>query len=127
MVDAVSANLPPVLPASGATTPATDSAAAPALPGQAVAPTPTLPGQNSSNDQPKSREFNNHSLDKIAARLVALDSRLAISRDDVIQRFIYKFVNPDSGKVVDQYPQPMTLDTLHAMEEAYQRFLNEHA
>lgn len=127
MVDAVSASLPPVLPASGATTPTTDSAAATALPGQAVTAAPALPGQKSATDQPKNKEFDNKALDKIAARLVSLDSRLAISRDDVIQRFIYKFVNPDNGKVIQQYPEQMTLDTLHAMEEAYQRFLDEHA
>ena len=119
MVDAVSASLPPVLPASGATTPATDSAPVPALPGRgAPAPAPA---------PPKSKTFDNKSLDQIASRLVALDSRLAISRDDVIQRFIYKFVNPDNGKVIQQYPGQMTLESLHAMEEAYKRFLDEHA
>ncbi|MFZ1991043.1 MAG: flagellar protein FlaG [Alphaproteobacteria bacterium] len=127
MVDAVSASLPQVLPASGATTPTSDSAIAQALPGQAVTPAPTLPGQKSTADQTKSKEFDNKALDKIASRLVALDSRLAISRDDVIQRFIYKFVNPDSGKVVQQYPQQMTLDSLHAMAEEYQRFLDRQA
>ena len=59
----------------------------------------------------KSKEFDNHALDQIAARLVSLNSRLAISHDSVIQRFIYKFVNPDNGKVVQQYPQQMTLDS----------------
>jgi len=29
--------------------------------------------------------------------------------------------------VVQQYPQPMTLDSMHAMAEEYQRFLNKHA
>ena len=121
MVDAVSASLPPVLPAPGATTPSSDS------PPAQVAPAPSLPGQGTSTNQQKNKEFDNKALDKIAARLVSLDSRLAISRDDVIQRFIYKFVNPDSGKVIQQYPEQMTLDTLHAMEEAYQRFLDKQA
>ena len=125
MVDAVSANLPPVLRAPGATTAAADSATMPALPGQSAAP-PVLPGQKDAGGG-KSKEFDNKALDQIASRLVALDSRLAISRDEVIQRFIYKFVNPDNGKVVQQYPGQMTLDSLHAMEEAYKRFLDEHA
>jgi uncharacterized FlaG/YvyC family protein len=122
MVDAVSASLPPALPAIGAATGAAVSAPAPvSVPG-------ITPSQKPESDTgKKSKEFDNHALDQIAARLVALDSRLAISHDSVIQRFIYKFVNPNNGKVVQQYPQQMTLDSLHAMAEAYKRFLDERA
>lgn len=119
MVDAVSASLPPALPAIGGATGAPASAPAPV---QSVAP-----GQKTGPDPAKGKEFDNHALDQIAARLVALNSRLSISHDSVIQQFIYKFVNPDNGKVLQQYPQQMTLDTLHAMEEAYKRFLDERA
>jgi len=127
MVDAVSANLPPVLPASSQATGISDSTAAPA------ATAPVLPGQKTGSEsgagsgQSRNKEFDNKALDQIAARLVDFDSRLAISRDTVIQRFIYKFVNPNNGQVLHQYPQPMTLDSLHAIAEAYKRFLDEHA
>jgi uncharacterized FlaG/YvyC family protein len=119
MVDAVSAGLPPAYPAPSAGAP--DLAPAPQ-----TASEPALPGQ-AGPDGRRSTELSDQTLDQIAARLVALDSRLAISHDSVIERFIYKFVNPNNGKVLQQYPQKMTLNTMYAMEEAYQRFLDEHA
>ncbi len=119
MVEAVSASLSHTYPAPSAGAP---SGSVPA----SQPPVPALPGQ-ATPDSKKSKEFGDHALDQIASRLVTADSRLAISRDDVIQRFIYKFVNPNDGKVVKQYPQKMTLNTMYAMEEAYKRFLDEHA
>ena len=118
MVDAVSATSPGYV-ASGSTPAA---AAAPA----SQAPPVTAPNGQTTSDEKKDAELSDKALDQIASRLMTPESRLAISRDSVVQRFIYKFVNPDNGKVLQQYPQKMTLNTMYAMEEAYKRFMDEH-
>lgn len=109
MVGAVSAGLPPVHAAPSASAPDSRSVQT------RSAPATSLPIQANPGNK-KVSELSDETL----------NSRLAISRDNVIQRFIYKFVNPNSGKVVQQFPQKMTLDTMYAMEEAYRRFLDEH-
>ena len=119
MVDAVSATSPGYV-ASG-TTPTTPTVS------DSQAPPVTAPNGQTKSDDKKNADLSDKALDQIASRLMTPESRLAISRDSVVQRFIYKFVNPDNGKVVQQYPQKMTLNTMYAMEEAYKRFMDERA
>ena len=84
--------------------------------------------QNSSDERKTSdRSFDDKALDKIAQRLVTPDSRLAISQDESIRRFIYKFVNKSNGDVIRQYPHPRVLESMHAMEEMREHFLDTQA
>ena len=91
--------------------------------GSAAAVPASGPPSSRSADSP----FDNKSLDKIASRLVSPDSRLAISQDNVIQRFIYKFVDKSNGNVIRQYPQPAVVESLHAIAASIERFLDKRA
>jgi hypothetical protein len=65
-------------------------------------------------------------LQKMLSPLIPTDAHLAISQDEFISRFIYRFVDPH-GKTLRQYPRQMVVDSLHAMESGVQRFLDERA
>lgn len=66
-------------------------------------------------------------LQKMLSPLIPADAHLAISQDEFISRFIYKFIDPNNGKTLRQYPQSMVVQSLHAMEQGVQRFLDEKA
>jgi uncharacterized FlaG/YvyC family protein len=120
MVEAVTSDVLPTLPKERAPSDPSEQSASAATPESAQ---PKAPEKR--KGEPGA--FDNKTLDKIAARLVTPDSRLAISQDDFIRRFIYKFVNVDNGDVIRQYPHERVVETLHAMEKARERFVDQRA
>src|SRR5262245_59300269 len=123
MVELVSANSAVTVTAP-ASTPASDGSTAPTP----AAPQPGGDKQARAQDGSKAdNNFDNKALDKIAQRLVTPDSRLAISEDNFIRRFIYKFVDKTNGDVIRQYPHPRVVESLHAIEEMRERFVDTEA
>ena len=121
MVEAVSANALPLSPARERAPSDSKGPGMGTAPPQGAGPRP--PDQRTG----EAGSFDEQTLDKIAARLVTLDSRLAISQDDFIRRFIYKFVDTGNGDVIRQYPHEKVVESLHAMEEARERFVDKQA
>ena len=120
MVEAVTNN---VLPVGAAPQRSSDNSSS----NPSSAPTPSSDSGQPKPSPVKNSSFDNSELDKIAGRLVTPDSRLAISHDNVIERFIYKFVDKSNGSVLRQYPAPMVVDSLHTIVSSIQRFLDKRA
>ena len=57
-------------------------------------------------------------LDRIALRLVKRDPGLVIEKDDIVRRYIYRFLDSESGDLIRQFPAEKVLATMRALRLA---------
>jgi uncharacterized FlaG/YvyC family protein len=106
-VSRVAPDMPP--PASGA--------AAPTVSADAQASAAEGTNGNSSVQKRKDDAYNERVLDQMALRLVKRDPGLAIEKDDVLERYVYQFLDRDDGKLVRQFPAAQILETVRALHQ----------
>lgn len=102
-------NIDPIAPAL--------SAGPAAKPKEAAPPAPTAAPPPADAVQ-KDAAFDEQMLDRIAQRLIKRDPGLAIERDDVVRRYIYRFFDSEDGKLVRQFPVEKVLATMRALHLA---------
>jgi uncharacterized FlaG/YvyC family protein len=64
-------------------------------------------------------------LDRMALRLYKRDPGLSIEKDEIVRGYVYRFVDPESGDQVGQFPADKVLETMRALHEIAERLSTE--
>jgi uncharacterized FlaG/YvyC family protein len=121
-------HIDPAASAALATTPAVAppvSAAQEGAPGAASGASAPAVDAPLAADAQKEDDFDERMLDRMALRLVKRDPGLAIERDEIVRRYIYRFLDVDSGDQIRQFPTERVLETMRALRAVSDRLTNE--
>jgi len=113
-------NLGPIEPGISAATP--PAGARPETPASAGAD-PAVATAKSAEPPLEERErraeaIDEQALDRMALRLIKRDPGLAIEKDDVVRRYVYRFFDAESGDQIRQFPADRVLETMRALRQA---------
>jgi hypothetical protein len=76
-------------------------------------------------EDPDRPVIDERTLDRIALRLYKRDPGLSIEKDEIVRGYIYRFVDPESGNQVGQFPADKVLETMRALHEISDRRANQ--
>lgn len=63
------------------------------------------------------KAIDERTLDRMALRLVKRDPGLAIEHDEVVRRYVYRFLDAESGDQIRQFPADKVLETMRALRQ----------
>lgn len=84
----------------------------------AKAAKPESPPHQERERRAEAKAIDERALDRMALRLVKRDPGLAIEKDDVVRRYVYRFFDAESGDQIRQFPADKVLETMRALRQA---------
>ncbi len=79
---------------------------------------PASPPHEERERRAEVKTIDERALDRMALRLVKRDPGLAIEKDDVVRRYVYRFFDAESGDQIRQFPADRVLETMRALRQA---------